>query len=165
MCTHCIFEQNQLKSIIMVTRKTRRNKILIAVLIIALAGAGAVWVLFTEKFGDTRKEKAEYTMGAQELIAEFKKNDSLANKKYAEKIIEVTGFVTAVEPADTTANIKMADSTGSYVIFAFQQQHLAEAKMVKVGDQLSVKGSCSGGAYSEILETEYITFKRCALSK
>ena len=149
----------------MVIAKTRRNNILLAVFFIALAGAGVLWYLFTEKVGDTSKEKAEYTMGAQDLIAEFKKNDSLANKKYAEKIIEVSGIVTAVEPADTTANLKMADSTGSSVIFAFQQQHLAEAKMVKVGERVSVKGSCSGGAYSEILETEYITFKRCALSK
>ncbi|MDB5279279.1 MAG: hypothetical protein JWR61_4234 [Ferruginibacter sp.] len=149
----------------MVISKTRRKNILIAVLLIALAGAGVLWYLFTEKFGDTRKEKADYTMSAQNLIAEFKKSDSLANKKYAERMIEVTGIVTAVEPADTTVNIKMADSTGSYVIFAFQQQHLADARRVKAGDSLSVKGSCSGGAYSEILETEYITFKRCAISK
>ncbi|MDN3657550.1 hypothetical protein QWZ08_18000 [Ferruginibacter paludis] len=149
----------------MVISKTRRKNILIAVLLIALAGGGVLWYLFTEKFGDTRKEKADYTMSAQDLIAEFKKSDSLANKKYAERMIEVTGIVTAVEPADTTVNIKMADSTGSYVIFAFQQQHLANARRVKAGDSLSVKGSCSGGAYSEILETEYITFKRCAISK
>ena len=59
----------------------------------------------------------------------------------------------------------MADSTGSYVIFAFQSQHLAEAKSIKQGDDVSIKGSCSGGAYSEILEAEFITFKRCALNK
>jgi RPA family protein len=149
----------------MATRKSRRNNIIIAVFAIAFAGAGVIWYLFTEKFGDTSKETAEFTLRAQDLIAEFKKNDSLANKKYAEKIISVTGVVTAVEAADTTANVKMADSTGSYVIFAFQQQHLAEAKRVKEGDLLSVKGSCSGGTYSQILETEYITFKRCALIK
>ena len=56
------------------------------------------------------------------------------------------------------------DST-SYIIFAFQEQHLADAKSIKEGDNVIIKGSCSGGAYSSILETEFITFKRCAISK
>jgi hypothetical protein len=34
-----------------------------------------------------------------------------------------------------------------------------------VGDKVSIKGSCSNGAFSTILETEYITFKRCAVNK
>ena len=100
------------------------------------------------------------------MISEFKNNDSIANKKYAEKIIAVTGLVTEVEAVDSSINIKLGDTiTGSYAIFAFQQQHLAEAKFIKKGDSISIKGSCSGGAYSEILETEFITFKRCALIK
>ena len=41
----------------------------------------------------------------------------------------------------------------------------AEAKMLKEGDSVSIKGSCSGGKYSSILDTESITFKRCAINK
>jgi len=60
----------------------------------------------------------------------------------------------------------MADTaSGSYIIFAFQQQHRGEAKKIKMGDMVSIKGSCSGGAYSHMLETEYIAFKRCAVNK
>ncbi len=149
----------------METGKFKKKNILVAIVIVALAGVGLVWYLFTEKFGDTSKEAADFTVTATALISEFKKNDSAANKKFAEKIITVTGIVTSIEPADTALNLKMADSTGSYVIFAFQQQHIAEAKAIKQGDKISVKGSCSGGAYSEILETEFVTFKRCALNQ
>ena len=90
-----------------------------------------------------------------------------ANKKYSEKIIIVNGTVSEIEMADTTANIKMIDTTANdaYVIFAFQQQHLAEAKAMRKGDKVSIKGSCSNGLFSDILETEYITFKRCAVNK
>ena len=63
-------------------------------------------------------------------------------------------------------NIKMADTaSGAYIIFAFQKQHLAEARKIKEGDSVGIKGSCSGGAYSSILEAEYITFKRSVISK
>jgi len=142
------------------------KKIIIAAIVVVIVAAAAIWYVFNEKFTDTSKEKAAYSVNVLDLITEFKKNDSLANKKYAEKIIDVTGVVSEIEMADSTVNIKLADTTsGSYAIFAFQQQHLAEAKTIKEGDKVTIKGSCSGGAYSEILEAEYITFKRCALSK
>ena len=142
------------------------KKIIIAAITIFIIACCVIWYVFTEKFTDTVKEKADYAVNALDLINEFKKNDSLANKKYAEKIIAVTGVVTETEMADSTVNIKLADTTsGSYAIFAFQQQHLAEAKTIKEGDKVTIKGSCSGGTYSQILETEYIVFKRCALSK
>jgi ABC-type lipoprotein release transport system permease subunit len=145
--------------------KSKIKNIIIAGIFIALGVGALVWYLYTETFGDTGKEKSAYTISAMDIIKEFKRNDTIANKKYAEKIVTVTGIVTALEFADTTVNIKMADSTGSYVIFGFQSQHLAEAKSIKQGDDVSIKGSCSGGAYSEILEAEFITFKRCALNK
>lgn len=146
--------------------RKKLKSIILLVIIVVLAFAGGVLYVFTKKFTDITKEKVDYTISAFDLINEFKNNDSLANKKYAEKIITVTGLVTEVESADTTVNIKMADTTsGSYAIFAFQQQNLTEAKAIKEGDKVSIKGSCSGGAYSQILETEFITFKRCALTK
>ena len=146
--------------------RKKLKSIILSVILVALAFAGGILYIFTKEFTDITKEKVDYTINAFDLINEFKNNDSFANKKYAEKIITVTGLVTEVESADTTVNIKMADTTsGSYAIFAFQQQNLTEAKAIKEGDKVSIKGSCSGGAYSQILETEFITFKRCALTK
>lgn len=142
------------------------KKWLIALVVLLLAGAGVVWYLFSLKYDDTATVKTDYTVNAIEFINEFKKDMAAANKKYSEKIIVVNGTVSAIEMADTTANIKMVDTTnGAYIIFAFQQQHLKEAKAMKEGQQVSIKGSCSNGAFSDILEAEYITFKRCAVNK
>jgi len=142
------------------------KRIGIGVLVLALAGAAAVWYILTEKFTDTTERKAAYSVNALDFIKEFETNEAAANKKYTEKIISVTGIVSAVEAADTTANIKFADTlTGSYAIFAFQEQHLSEAKALKVGDKVTIKGSCSGGIYSEILEAHSIAFKRAAVDK
>ena len=131
-----------------------------------IAGVGAAWYIFTDTYTDTAKEKATYTFNALDFIKEFQQNDSASNKKYAEQIITINGRVTETEQADTTVNIKMADTaTGSYIIFAFQQQDAANVKKVKQGDSISIKGSCSGGVYSNILETEFITFKRCSINQ
>lgn len=141
------------------------KKLLLVKVLLLLIGIIAAWFIFTDKFEDTASARADYTVNALELIAEFKKSDSVANKKYSEKIITVNGKITSVETADTTVNLKITSPEGSYIIFAFQQKEIADVKKIKEGDSVSIKGSCSGGSYSEILETEYITFKRCSLNK
>lgn len=142
------------------------KRILLSILLLAVAFGIVYWVIATDTFSDTKDRKADYTVSAMEFIKEFQHNVNEANAKYADKIVTVNGRVTAIEAADTSLNIKFVDNvTGSYAIFAFQQQHLGEARTVKVGDSISIKGSCSGGIYSDILEATAITFKRSTLNK
>ena len=109
-------------------------------LIILLLATAWIWYVFNEKYADTTQITPAFSVTAMDLIHEFEKNDSLANKKYAEKIMVVSGEVSEVEGVDSTVNIKMADSTsGSYVIFAFQQQDKALAEKIKSGDKVSIK--------------------------
>lgn len=134
--------------------------------LLLLIGAGIYWYLASEKFADTADRKAAFTVDAGNFINEFETNNKQANEKYSEKIVAVKGIVSQTEAADTTINIKMTDTTtGSYIIFAFQEQHAQEAKGLKAGDAVTIKGSCSGGEYSEILGTHFISFKRSALIK
>ncbi|MGN6293678.1 MAG: OB-fold protein [Chitinophagaceae bacterium] len=143
------------------------KRVLWSIFALVVIAAGIYWYVATEKFADTNDREAAYTVNALDFIREFHEGDSAANAKYRDKIITVNGTVSAVEPADSaTMNIKFIDTTtGSYVIFAFQEQHVAEAKTIKEGDIVSIKGSCSGGTYSEILGVEKIDFKRSALNK
>jgi len=143
----------------------KNNKILKWSAVIAgglLLLGGAVYFYFaTLTHDDTAKLKVDYVVEAIPFIKEFEKDYLAANKKYAEKIISVKGIVTATEPADTTMNIKMTDTTtGSYLIFAFQDKHMSEAKKLKPGDNTVIKGSCSDGIYSDILGIYFVSFKR-----
>jgi tRNA_anti-like len=168
MFKHCIFAVPRLKTpALKMPGKTKRyQKWLVAALVLLLAGAALIWYLFTLKYEDTATVQADFTVNATDLISEFRKDMAAANQKYSEKIVIVNGVVSAVEPADTTMNIKMIDTAqnGAYIIFAFQQQHLQEAKAMKPGDRVSIKGSLSNGVYSNILETEFISFKRSAVN-
>ncbi|HLG40689.1 MAG TPA: hypothetical protein VI461_13515 [Chitinophagaceae bacterium] len=147
-------------------KKPWLKRILIAILAIVIILAGVYWYVATEKFSDTKTRKADYTFNALGFIKEFQQNTKAANEKYADKIVVLNGRVSEIEAADTTLNIKIIDpATASYVIFAFQQQHLDEAKSVNQGDSISIKGSCSGGIYSEILDVIAISFKRSTLNK
>ena len=153
----------------MVAEKKKISKfkiILLGLLILFIVGAAGVWYILTQKFEDTATQAAIYEIEGLNFIKEFEKNDSLANAKYTEKIITIKGAVSEIELADTIINIKMIDTVASgYIIFSFQEKNMAELKNVQEGDLVKVKGSCSGGAYSEILEANYISFKRCVLIK
>jgi hypothetical protein len=147
-------------------KKPWLKRILIAVVAIVIVLAGVYWYVATEKFSDTKGIKADYTLNALDFILEFQQNLKAANEKYTDKIVVLNGIVSGVEAADTTFNIKIIEPvTSSYIIFAFQQQHPGEAKSVEPGDSISIKGSCSGGIYSEILEVTAINFKRSTLNK
>ena len=122
--------------------------------------------LMGETFSDTAAVKADYTVTAAELIHEFAANDSAANKKYREKIIIVNGTASEVEiQSDSTTNIKYIDTTGSYIVFSLDKNQYEKVKDVKPGEAVSLKGSCSGSVYSEILSTTAISFKRSTLNK
>ena len=148
-----------------------RTKLWIRLLLIVL-GPLAAWIGFRiiekktekEKYEDTARVESKYTVWSQDLIREFRENDSLANARYREQILTVTGRISETEmPNDSTINIKMADSTGSFAIFPFVDPYFEAARQLKAGDSVVIRASCSGGIYSVILETETISFKRCAL--
>ena len=149
------------------TKRPWQKRLLISILILAGTGAAIYWYIATEKFADTKDREAAFTVNAIDFIREFRKDDSVSNKKYREKIISVNGRVSELESPDSaTVNIKFIDTTtGDYTIFAFQEQYLSEAKSVKVGDSVSVKGSCSGSIYSDLLDAYNIGFIRCTLNK
>lgn len=131
-----------------------------------LIGGGIYFYDILKNHEDTANVKTDFIVDAIPFIKEFENDVAQANAKYAEKIIAVTGTVTATEAADTTINIKMEDSsTGSYLIFAFQKQHLDEARSLKLQDVVTIKGSCSDGIFSQILGTYFVSFKRSTLVK
>ena len=119
-----------------------------------------------ETHAATENVKADYTLNSVDLIKEFIANDTATNKKYTEKVLVVNGNASAVEVLpDSTSTVKFEDSTGSYIIFSLEKNQLAQVKNIKKGDEVSLKGVCSGSIFSEILGTTSISFKRATLNK
>ena len=142
------------------------KRLLVVGLVLVAAAAAIYWYVATEEFSDTTDRKAAFTVNAIDFIREVEKNESEANRKYKDKIVTVNGRVSEIEAADTTMNIKIIDTvSNSFIIFAFQEQHLSESKTVSVGDTVSIKGSFSAGIFSQIMEVVKIDFKRSALNK
>jgi hypothetical protein len=115
---------------------------------------------------DTASVKSAYTVTATALIDEFKANDTLANKKYADQFVTVEqAKIAEVKVAsDSSATIEVKNDAGDYIIFAFEGEAVKKVKEVKAGETITIKGSCSGGGLS-ILDVINIEFKRSIINK
>lgn len=120
--------------------------------------------IMSETHTATEDVKADYTVGAVDLIKEFIANDTATNKKYKEKVLVVNGKASVIEISkDSISTIKFIDSIstgGSYAIFSLEKDQLEKVKTLKQGDEVSLKGVCSGSIYSEIYSSFAISFKR-----
>jgi hypothetical protein len=146
------------------TRKIRLRIFWICLALGLAIGGGVFYYLVTEEFDDTKNIKASFSTEAHTLINEFDSNDSLANVRYRDQIIDVRGRVTELETADSSANLKIVDSIGgSYLIFDFQQQYAFAVKSLQTGDSVLLRASCSGSIFSRLLNTRSIQFKRTSL--
>lgn len=146
---------------------SKKRKIWTAVAILVVILAGVYIYIATEKYAGTKSIKADFTADARTLLLEFRNDLATANKKYSDQILLVKGVVTALEEADSASvNVKMQpEGSEDYLIFAFQEQYLDEAKTLKIGDSISVKASSSGASYSEILDAYMVPFKRSTLDE
>jgi len=142
-----------------------RKKILITLGVLFLAATGIYIYYATEKYAGTKDIKEDFAVSATQLIHEFRTDAQTANVKYSDKTVLVNGRITELEaPDSTTLNVKFVDEeTGDYLIFAFQEQYLAEARSLKEGDSIAIKGNSSGSSYSDLLEAYTIPFKRSTL--
>lgn len=137
-----------------------------AILGIVLIGGAVAWFIFTQKFDDTSKVKADYILSADSLLSELSGGTNAVNKKYTEKILDISGKVSEIESLDSMVNVKFTDTlNGNYLIFSFQDKDVPEANKLTEGEQVAVRGSCSGAVHSDILELDYISFKRSAIIK
>ncbi len=117
---------------------------LFVVLFIAIGSILAALILYNKKQPDTSKIKPDFAITATALQKEFEDNEKAASDKYINKIIEVSGTITTVTPADS-ADTNISLKTGndmSAVNCAFQKY--IDPTNFKAGDLITLRGVCSG---------------------
>lgn len=128
------------------------------VLFIAIGSILVALKMYNKKHTDTAKAKPDFVVTATILQKEFEDNETAASAKYINKIVEVTGTVVSVKPAENNS-VNITLSTGSdmsSVICTFIS--LADPSAIKAGDQATVRGECSGFLMDVLLNN-------CALIK
>jgi hypothetical protein len=117
---------------------------LFVVLFIAIAGIWYALHMFNLQHPDTAKVKPDFIVSATALQKEFEDNETTASARYIKKILEVTGNIVSVTPADS-AHTNISLKTGSdlsSVICTFKS--INDPSKFKTGEEITLRGECSG---------------------
>ncbi len=140
------------------------------VLIAIILSAFYAYKEYTRTNKDLSKIKAEITISALDLISAFEVSDSLTNKKFIDKIIEVTGNVKVLEKDDTGGyTIVLGDvSSLSSVRCLADSNHRSDASLLQQNSTITIRGMCTGFKKNELLGENLgsdVELTRCILIK
>ena len=114
------------------------------VLFIAIGSILTALILYNKKHIDTSKAKPDFVLAAITLQKEFEAGETTASAKYVNKILEITGIIVSVTPADSAnTNISLkTENEFSSVICTFHK--LEDLSKLKDGEEITIRGECSG---------------------
>jgi hypothetical protein len=138
--------------------KTYIKVALFFVTFIAIAAILAALYLYNLKATDMSKAKPDFIITASALQKAFEDDETKASVTYINKIVEVTGKIASVKPAENNVvSISLVtDSDLSSVICTFPAVN--DPSVFRTGDQITLRGECSGFLMDVLLNN-------CALIK
>lgn len=124
--------------------KTYVKVALFIVTFIALSAILAALYFYNLKSTNMAKARPDIIITASALQKAFEVDETKASIEYINKILEVTGNIASVKPAENGAiSISMVtESDLSSVICTFNA--VADPSVFRVGDQITLRGECSG---------------------
>ena len=114
--------------------------ILITLLVIAVIG---YFILLNLPKASSKNKDASFKIEAADLYNEFQANEVLANKKYSEKTIEISGSIMDLEIDKQGASVLYIDADAGIngLMCTMEMNQKAE---FEVGQKVVLKGLCSG---------------------
>jgi tRNA_anti-like len=124
--------------------KTYTKIALFFVSFIALSGILAALYMYNLKHTDMAKAKPDFVITASSLQKAFEDNETAASTRYINKILEVTGKIASIKPAENNViNISLVTGSDiSSVICTFPA--IADPSKFRTGDEITLRGECSG---------------------
>lgn len=123
------------------------------ILLIFAIGGLVGFYMYNKPHKNMTSAEIDVKMNAPQLFEHFEKDESLANQKYLDKVIEVSGLVTAVNvEKDGTTSVTL-DTDNSMFGIICQMDNLSKHKRTnfKTGEQVKLKGICTGMLMDVIL--------------
>jgi hypothetical protein len=139
-------------------KRIKRNLLGLTALTLACAGYG--FYLYKKAPADIRKETALYELSAAKLVAEFNMDETAANKKYLDKVIAVKGKVADIK-TDTAGQATVFLDSGDLmasVTCSFYKEEAASAITLQQGNEVVIKGKCTGKLMDVVLN-------KCSINK
>lgn len=91
------------------------------------------------------RQSADFSLSANELVYDFEADEAVANEKYVDKVIEVTGEIGSVDvTADKITLILNTENPVSGVICEMDDLSDHDSSLFVEGEKISLKCLCTG---------------------
>lgn len=120
-----------------------QTKILLSVTFLIVLMSGAAMYMYN-KPASTTTGSAEFFMPAGDLFQEFERNEGAANKRYLNKVIEVTGRVADIEAVDSVGvNVTLESANPLFgIVCEFTDPN--QSGDIRIGEVVKIRGLCTG---------------------
>lgn len=116
----------------------------ISLVVIVTVAALYVYREYNRKPADITSLKPELSVDASDLIAEFNENDSLANKKYLGKLVEVSGSIGSIDSSIQHITLVLGIDNNSSSIRCNMDSSMGLPTSQLINKQVRIKGICTG---------------------
>jgi hypothetical protein len=119
------------------------KKILVALIVLALIGAGFGYYLYNKPVESLEHKKADVVISADQLVKDYESDEKSANQKYLGKVVEVSGKVTEITSEEGKKKVNLETSNPISTVICELEESLNTGNLKK-GDDVKMKGMCSG---------------------
>ena len=128
------------------------KKILVAIFLVSTLAIAIGLYFFNLKPKDIRTEDALFEITANQLVKEFSDDESMADKKYVDKVIIVNGIISDIKITDKESSMSLqSDDPMAGVTCSFYTDEAKNLKGLTIGNPVKVKGKCTGKLMDVVL--------------
>jgi hypothetical protein len=127
--------------------------IIIAVIFLAIIGGAYGYREFHRGHKDLSAVKSDINISAGDLVRAFTNDETIANKAYLDKTIAVKGKIKSIEKdgQGLFTVLLTTDVEDKNVSCEMDIKHNEDASKMKVGDDIVMKGVCTGSLIDVVL--------------
>ena len=114
----------------------------VGILLLGLAGWGIYKV--SKPHTNVEGEEAVATLTARNLYNEYQNAETLANKKWLGKVIEVSGVISSVSESGNYVAINLMAAADGGINCSILKRDLNPDDKFNKGDSITIKGKCTG---------------------
>ncbi len=126
-------------------RLSKKNILLIAILIVLCTGIYC-YKEYNREPADVSNIEPAASLTAIVLVDSYESDEANANKLYLGKTIQLTGAIAEINNLqDTLVNVLIGDSNSMHKVSCLlDSRYLASVKNYRVGQQITIRGVCTG---------------------
>lgn len=112
-------------------------------LLLGMVAAGIGYYIINKPVASLENKKPDVEVTATKLITDYETDEKVADQNYLGKIVEVSGKVAEISVEEGKTKIQLeTENPISMIICELEEGN--EAGSVKVGDEVKIKGMCTG---------------------